>query len=600
MQGLTYGETGLGMRGRIRRWLGAGHAVEDIPAAALPAEEATPHPAAIQPYDPSAHDAVDDIERDILLAMQRLTKELGEVEERSAESESGSRTILENTGSMRMAVGAASENASALAAATHQVSQAAEQVDGAMVDVRDKLDAAVSRAGEAALMLDGLAVATGEIRGIVDSIAEIARQTNLLALNAAIEAARAGEAGRGFGVVAHEVKSLSVEVSEAVGHIRERVDRLTRAAQGSTGIVNDTLQIVRDVNPIMVTIGRASQEQASSTAELSRNAREAALFVEGVARRADEIDRIAHETVAESERARRATQKGSRLVGNMLRRFKPVLRHSAFADRRRFDRFPTARKAHLVIGSLDVPGRLVDLGRGGALLAGSSQARLPTGGAGVVTIEGLPPLPCRMTGTSELGMHLAFAGDAAAGCGALAGMIEEIERSYRPLIERAQDFARAVSGAMEQAIARGLLSENDLFDLRYVPVLDSEPRQYLSPSLPALEAVLPPLLAGTLASDPRLVFALPSDRNGYVPVHHPAWSQAQRAGDPAWNGAYARNRRIIDSRAGLSAGRSIRPFLVQLSRHETEDGRSELLSEVNAPLRVRGRHWGGVRMAYRL
>lgn len=587
------------MQGRIRRWLGARHAVEEVPAAPVPVEEAAPRQVAIQPYDAAAHDAVDDIERDILRAMQQLTKELGEVEERSAESESGSRTILENAGSMRMAVGAASVNASALAAATHQVSQAAEQVDGAMVDVRDKLDAAVSRAGEAALMLDGLATATGEIKGIVDSIAEIARQTNLLALNAAIEAARAGEAGRGFGVVAHEVKSLSVEVSEAVGHIRERVDRLTRAAQGSTGIVNDTLQIVRDVNPIMATIGRASQEQASSTAELSRNAHEAALFVEGVARRADEIDRIAHETVAENERARRATQKGSRLVGNMLRRFKPVLRHSAFADRRRFDRFPTARKAHLVIGSVDVPGRLVDLGRGGALLAGSPLARLPTGSAGMVTIEGLPPLPCRMTGASELGLHLAFAGDAA-GCGELAGMIEEIERSYRPLIERAQDFAREVAGAMEQAIERGLLSENDLFDLRYVPVLDSEPRQYLSPSLPALEAVLPPLLAGTLAADPRLVFALPSDRNGYVPVHHPVWSLPQRAGDPAWNGAYARNRRIIDSRAGLSAGRSIRPFLVQLSRHEIENGRSELLSEVNAPLRVRGRHWGGVRMGYRL
>ena len=90
--------------------------MEDIPAALLPVAEATPRPAVIQPYDPSAHDAVDDIERDILLAMQRLTKELGEVEQRSAESESGSRTILENAGSMRMAVGAASENASALAA----------------------------------------------------------------------------------------------------------------------------------------------------------------------------------------------------------------------------------------------------------------------------------------------------------------------------------------------------------------------------------------------------------------------------------------------------------------------------------------------------
>lgn len=589
------------MQGRIRRWFGARTPVEEVPAAALPVEAVTSRQAgAIQPYDVSAHDAVDDIERDILFAMQRLTRELGEVEQRSTESESGSRAILENAGSMRSAVGAASENASALAAATHQVSQAAEQVDEAVVSVRDRLDAAVSRAGEAAVMLDGLADATGEIRGIVDSIAEIARQTNLLALNAAIEAARAGEAGRGFGIVAHEVKSLAVEVSDAVGHIRERVDRLTRAAQGSTGIVNDTLEIVRGVNPIMATIGRASQEQVNSTAELSRNARETALFVEGVARRADEIDRVAHDTVAENERARRATQKGSRLVGNMLRRFKPVLRHSAFADRRRFDRFPTARSAHLALGSADLSGRLVDLGRGGALLAGAHQTRLPIGGAGVVTIEGLPPLPCRMTGTSELGLHLAFAGDAAAGCGELAGMIEEIERSWRPLIERAQDFARETAAAMEDAIDRGLLSEEDLFDLRYVPVPEVEPRQYLSPSLPALETVLPPLLAGALGSDKRLVFALPSDRNGYVPVHHAVWSQSPRPGDPVWNAAHARNRRIVDSRAGLSAGRSVRPFLVQLSRYEHEDGRAELLSEINAPLRVRGRHWGGVRMGYRL
>ncbi|MFJ5370391.1 methyl-accepting chemotaxis protein, partial [Bosea sp. CER48] len=220
--------------------------------------------------DLSVRDAVDDIERDILFAMDRLTKELGEVEKLSADSESGSRIILESATSMRTAVGAASENASVLAAATQQVSQSAEQVDSAVARVLNRLDAAVARAGEATVMLDGLAEATGEIRGIVDAIAEIARQTNLLALNAAIEAARAGEAGRGFGIVAHEVKSLAVEVGEAVGHIRSRVDRLTDAAQSSTGIVNEALQIVRDVNPLMATISQASQEQAVSTAELSR------------------------------------------------------------------------------------------------------------------------------------------------------------------------------------------------------------------------------------------------------------------------------------------------------------------------------------------
>ena len=585
------------MQGRIRRWL-SGRDPAEVEACQVPLPSPVPVISPEPGVDIAVRDAVDDIERDILFAMNHLTRELGDVEQVSAEFESGSRSIMESAGSMRVAVGAASENATALAAATQQVSQAAEQVDEAMVSVRDRLDAAAVRAGEATIMLDGLAVATGEIRGIVDSIAEIARQTNLLALNAAIEAARAGEAGRGFGVVAHEVKSLSVEVSEAVGHIRERVDRLTQAAQGSTNIVNDALRIVRDVNPIMATIGRASREQAASTAELSRNAREAALFVDGVARRADEIDRVAHATAAESARARRASEKGGRLVGRMLRRFKPVLRHSPFADRRRFDRFPTTRQAQLSLGGVDLSSRVLDLGRGGALLADGAQQRLS--GAGTITIDGLPPLACRTAGVSEHGLHLAFSADAVAGSGDLATLIEDIERSYRPLIERAQDFAREIAAAMEAALDHGLVTETELFETSYTPVPESDPLQYVSPSLPALEAVLPPLLARTLAEDPRLVFAVPSDRNGYVPVHHVETSQPQRGGDPEWNIVRARNRRILDNRTEISAGRSVRPFLVQLCQHDLGAGRVETLNEINAPLRVRGRHWGGVRMAYRL
>lgn len=587
------------MQGRIRRWLSARTPSGEASTEPVSDQIAVAPASRIAPDDLSVRDAVDDIERDILFAMNRLTTELSEVEKLSADSESGSRTILESASSMRMAVGAASENASVLAAATQQVSQSAEQVDSAMAGVRDRLEAAVSRAGQATEMLDGLAEATGEIRGIVDAIAEIARQTNLLALNAAIEAARAGEAGRGFGVVAHEVKSLAVEVGEAVGHIRNRVDRLTEAAQSSTGIVNEALQIVRDVNPLMATISQASQEQAVSTAELSRNAVETALFVEGVALRANEIDRIAHATVAESERARRASEKGSRLVGRMLRRFKPVLRHSAFADRRRFDRFPTARRAHLTLGGVDLSSRIVDIGRGGALLARTQAVRFD-GEDGALTIDGLPPLACRMTGQSEHGLHIAFEAEAVAGSGALAEMIEDIERSYRPLIERAQDFAREVAAAMETAIEKGLVAEEDLFEADYRPVPESDPLQYLSPSLPALEAILPPLLARALASDPRLVFAVPSDRNGYVPVHHIETSLVPRSHDPAWNAIHARNRRILDSRSGISASRSVRPFQVQLCHHDLGNGSSEALSEINAPLRVRGRHWGGVRMAYRL
>ncbi len=587
------------MTGRFRRWFGRGRgAVEDVPALALP--EAAPRPGAERPAPDGAcvSAAVDDIEAEILAAMRKLARELGEAGQLSAGFERDSRTISESAGDMREAVVSANENASALAAASQQVSDVAEKVDLSLVSLRGKLDAAVSRAGEATTMLDGLAAATGEIRGIVDSIADIARQTNLLALNAAIEAARAGEAGRGFGVVAHEVKTLSVEVSEAAEHIRTRVDRLTAAAQGSTEIVNDALQIVREVNPIMGLIGNASQEQAATTAELSRNARETADFVSGVARRADEIDRIAQTTMLESEHVRRATEMGGRLVGNMLRRFTPTLRHAPFADRRRYDRFPAARRARLSLGDLDIAGEVIDLGRGGALLADAPEARRWFGVDGQVTIDGLPTLPCRMTAASESGLHIAFAPEAAAGSDALAQAIEEIERAYRPLIERAQDFARQVALAMEEALDRGLTSESELFRVSYTAIAESEPRQYLSPSLPALEAVLPPVLAEMLASDPRLAFAVAGDRNGYVPVHNSAFSLPSRRGERDWNAAHVRNRRIFDDRVGIGFGRSVRPFLVQRSQQDLGRG-SEIFSEIGAPVRVRGRHWGGVRTAYR-
>ncbi|OJV08826.1 MAG: hypothetical protein BGO20_21370 [Bosea sp. 67-29] len=598
--GVTLGEIEGRMTGRIRRWFGAGKNVEsNVPAITQPVEVAGSAPAVFVPDSATVSAAVDDIEAEILAAMHKLTCELGEAGKLSAGFEHGSRNILESAGGMRVAVVSANENASALAAASQQVSDVAEKVDLSLASLRNRLDAAVSRAGEATVMLDGLAAATGEIRGIVDSIADIARQTNLLALNAAIEAARAGEAGRGFGIVAHEVKSLSVEVSEAAELIRARVDRLTEAAQGSTEIVNDALQIVREVNPIMGLIGTASQEQATTTAELSRNARETADFVNGVARRADEIDRIAQATMLESEQVRRATERGGRVVGNMLRRFKPTLRHSPFADRRRYDRFPAARRARLSLGDMDIAGEVIDLGRGGALLADAPEARRWSGASGNVTIDGLPTLPCRMTAVSDRGLHIAFTPDAVAGSDALALAMEEIERAYRPLIEHAQDFARRIGSAMETALDQGLTSESELFLTRYIAVEDSEPRQYLSPSLPALEAVLPPVLAGTLASDPRLAFAVVGDRNGYVPVHNAAFSLPPRRGEAAWNETYVRNRRIFDDRVGIGFGRSVRPFLAQRSLQDVGRG-PEVFSEIGAPVRVRGRHWGGVRMAYRL
>ncbi|WP_162261698.1 methyl-accepting chemotaxis protein [Bosea sp. Root381] len=564
---------------------------EPVPAAAAEVADAVAA---------AGREAVGVLEQDVVAAMRRLATDLASAEQFSAESEARACAIHASVPAIRAATATASANSVSLVSASQQLADAADQIGSSMSHAQERLDAAATRAGEATEMMGGLAVATTEIRSIVDSIAEIARQTNLLALNASIEAARAGEAGRGFGVVAQEVKLLSVEVREAVEHVRRRVDRLTQAAHGSALIVTDALQMVREVNPVIAAIGDAAQEQAAATAELSRNAGATARFVDTVVQHVDEIDRAALSAATESANARRAASKGASQAGGMLRRFIPTMRHSSFADRRTHDRFPVEHRVRVQLGGVDIVSRTIDLSRGGALLANPQDRKLEPGLSGTIEIADLPPLPCRMTATSDLGLHMAFDRAALDELRLLDGLLETVEGSYRPLIERAQAFAAELSALMADALARGLVSQADLFDVDYVALPDTDPQQYGNRALLLLEQILPRVMAGMLASDPRLLFTVPIDRNGYIPVHNAAQALPQRSGDPVWNASHARNRRIFDDRAGIAAARSVRPFLVQSYLRDMGGGVTEMVREVDAPLRVAGRHWGGVRMAYRM
>ena len=90
------------------------------------------------------------------------------------------------------------------------------------------------------------------------------------------------------------------------------------------------------------------------------------------------------------------------------------------------------------------------------------------------------------------------------------------------------------------------------------------------------------------------------DDQGYLPTHNRKFSEPQRPGDPAWNTANCRYRRIFNDRVGLAAGRNKQPFLLQTYRRDMGGGQFVLMKDISAPITVNGRHWGGLRLAIRV
>ena len=167
-----------------------------------------------------------------------------------------------------------------------------------------------------------------------------------------------------------------------------------------------------------------------------------------------------------------------------------------------------------------------------------------------------------------------------------------------PFIRLAVDHAARISALFEAEIAAGRLTSADLFDEAYRPIPGTDPQQVAARFTQACDRLLPGIQEPVLAGDERVVFCVAVDRNGYLPTHNARFSHPQRPGDPAWNAANCRNRRLFNDRVGLAAGRSTEPFLLQTYRRDM-GGHFVLMKDVSAPITVEGRHWGGLRVAYR-
>ncbi len=206
--------------------------------------------------------------------MERAARELTETaEDTTAKSSVVATTAEQATNALQMVASAAEE----LSASVREIAQQTTQSSKAAKDAVQRTEAAAKDVRE-------LVEAAQRIGEVVNLINDIAEQTNLLALNATIEAARAGEAGKGFAVVASEVKSLANQTAKATSDISAQISDMQAATNKAVQAMEAIQKIIADIDETAVSIASAVEQQDASTQEIARNVAEVSAGAQDIAR----------------------------------------------------------------------------------------------------------------------------------------------------------------------------------------------------------------------------------------------------------------------------------------------------------------------------
>jgi methyl-accepting chemotaxis protein len=441
-------------------------------------------------------------------AADQLSSHAQGVAEGSDRQRTASENMVRTIEEMTAGVNAIAEHASQTAANAQEARGLSKEGAAIVTDASKEIERIARSVEQSAQVISALGERSEAISGIVKVIREIADQTNLLALNAAIEAARAGEQGRGFAVVADEVRKLAERTSSATSEISGMIS----AIQSETRVAIDSI--------------RDGSDQAHAGAELARKA-------------AGSLDRInagAQETMEKIDGIAVAIAQQSREADNVVAHVREIM-------------------------------TMVDRNSNGASETLGEAQRLESLAANLQEISKV--------------FKLGAAG-------------ERAMQVHRVMPEAAVETASKISRVFEEAVERGEITVDALFDRNYKPIPNTRPQKYHSNFDAFCDKVLPTLQEGLLDHHKDMVYAIGCDTNGFVPTHNRRFSQAL-TGDYEKDFAGNRTKRIFDDPVGKQCGAHELQFLIQTYRRDT----GEIMHDVSAPVYVKGRHWGGFRIGYR-
>lgn len=220
------------------------------------------------------------------------------IAEESGNMAVASKRVSETINTIAQSAGITQENMNSVTTATAQMSSTILEISKNTSKAHSISKAAVDSGEDSSTSMQTLNKASKDIGSVVDLIDAIADHIELLALNAKIEAGRAGEAGRGFGVVADEIKELSKQANEATDQIRRKIIIMQGATSTSLGSITSVNKVIRDVNDIVSNIASAVEEQAVSADYIVGNIGTAREEMQGVAQSvseaADVVDKMAY------------------------------------------------------------------------------------------------------------------------------------------------------------------------------------------------------------------------------------------------------------------------------------------------------------------